>query len=165
MNNPAANAAAFAAQSPPELDPVSKQIQEWDKEAKPTVRPPRSFARTTAEILCELSKPIAPQHVETFKKGNTTIPFLNWKIAIKYLDFRAPGWCSEIRSVHWIQERIVIVMRISIPTAEGWIFREATGTEEDDTDGKMYGTPADHAEAAALKRAAAKFGLALNLKK
>jgi hypothetical protein len=43
-------------------------------------------------------------------------------------------------------------------------YREATGTEEEpDEDEKMYGDPSSNAEAMALKRAAAKFGLGLYL--
>jgi hypothetical protein len=47
---------------------------------------------------------------------------------------------------------------------EGWVYREATGTEEEpDDDQQMYGDPSSNAESMALRRAAAKFGLGLYL--
>jgi hypothetical protein len=52
-------------------------------------------------------------------------------------------------------------VRISIPCLEGIISREATGTEDEELKG--YGDPSSNAEAMALKRAAAKFGLGLYL--
>lgn len=157
----AETSAAIAAQAP--TDRITQEIAAWSSQVLPQVKPPKIYARSAAEILADLSKEIAPQHLKSKSKGGNKITFISWYIAVRYLDFFAPGWCSEVRSVNWIQERIVITVRLSIPTAEGWIFREATGTEEDDTDGKMYGTPADHAESSALRRAAAKFGLGLYL--
>jgi hypothetical protein len=53
----------------------------------------------------------------------------------------------------------VVTVRISIPCIEGIISREATGTEDEELKG--YGDPSSNAEAMALKRAAAKFGLGL----
>jgi hypothetical protein len=47
------------------------------------------------------------------------------------------------------------------PCAQGVVFREAPGTEDEELKG--YGNPSSNAEAIALKRAAAKFGLGLYL--
>jgi len=70
---------------------------------------------------------------------------------------------------------VFIVGRLSIPCADGDVWREATGTEclkEIKTDkgtGEViikelaYGDPTSNAEAMALRRAAAKFGLGLYL--
>ena len=55
----------------------------------------------------------------------------------------------------------MVVVRITVPCLEGSIFREATGTEDEELKG--YGDPSSNAEAMALKRAAAKFGLGLYL--
>lgn len=141
-----------------------QQIAAWSSEQEAMSKPPRPHARPAADILADLSKLIAPQHLKTKSKGGSKLPFLPWYHAIRYLDFFAPGWCSEVRAVHWSMERIVVIVRLSIPTAEGWIFREATGTEEEPDEGeKMYGDPSSNAEAMALKRAAAKFGLGLYL--
>jgi hypothetical protein len=58
-------------------------------------------------------------------------------------------------------ERFVDTARITIPCLEGAVWREATGTEDEELRG--YGDPSSNAEAMALKRAAAKFGLGLYL--
>jgi len=54
-----------------------------------------------------------------------------------------------------------VVIRISIPCAEVVVFREATGTEDEELKG--YSDTSSNAEAMALKRAAAKFALGLYL--
>ena len=149
-------------------DRITQELAAWASEQSPTTKPPKTFARPMADILADLSKPIAPQHLKSKPKGKgpqkITLTFLPWYHAIRYLDFFAPGWCSEVRAVHWSLDRIVIVVRLSIPCAEGWMHREATGTsEEPDDDETMYGDPSSNAEAMALKRAAAKFGLGLSL--
>lgn len=162
MNSATETHAAFVAQAP--ADRVTQELAAWSNEQAPTVKPPRPHARPAADILADLSKPIYPAHLKTKSKGGNKFQFLTWYHAIRYLDYFAPGWCSEVRAVHWSMDRIVIVVRLSIPTAEGWIHREATGTEEEpDDDEKMFGDPSSNAEAMALKRAAAKFGLGLSL--
>ena len=155
--------ATLAAQSP-----IAAEIEAWSSEQLPTVKPPRLHARPAAEILADLSKPIAPQHLKTKPKGKgqnkTHLPYIPWYYAIRYLDYFAPGWTSEVRAVHFSGERIVVVVRLSIPTDEGWMHREATGTEEEPDEGEaMYGDPSSNSEAMAFKRAAAKFGLGLSL--
>ena len=147
---------------------TTAEINAWSSEQEAMSKPPRPFARPAAEILTDLSKPIAPQHLKQKPKGKgdkrITLTYLPWYHAIRYLDFFAPGWCSEIRHVTCFGERVIVTVRLSIPTAEGWIYREATGTEEEPEEGdQMYGDPSSNSEAMALKRAAAKFGLALYL--
>jgi hypothetical protein len=61
--------------------------------------------------------------------------------------------------------------RLTIPTAEGTLYREATGTEElkeiNPKTGEIrelvYGDPSSNSESMAFRRAAAKFGLGLYL--
>ena len=97
-------------------------------------------------------------------RGGQTLDFIPWYHAVKYLDLHAPGWSYEVRSVTWYGERVVLAVRLSIPCAEGLVFREATGTEEEPEEGeRMYGDPSSNAESMALRRAAAKFGLGLYL--
>ena len=56
---------------------------------------------------------------------------------------------------------LFLIGRLSIPTAEGIIYCEATGTNSlKDT---AYGDASSNAESMAFRRAAAKFGLALYL--
>lgn len=56
---------------------------------------------------------------------------------------------------------VAVTVRITIPCVEGAIHREATGQE--DVAVKGYGDSTSNAESMALRRAAAKFGLALYL--
>jgi hypothetical protein len=117
--------------------------------------------RSIEAIIEDLSRPITERHLKTRKQGGQLLSYIEWHTAIRYLDHFAPGWSFEIRSVVPFAERWVVVARISIPCLEGIIHREATGTEDEELMG--YGDPSSNAEAMALKRAAAKFGLALYL--
>ena len=70
-----------------------------------------------------------------------------------------------------------LVGRLTIPTSEGTVYREATGTEElkrekfNSQTGELeikeiaYGDPSSNAESMCFRRAAAKLGLALYLYK
>jgi hypothetical protein len=117
--------------------------------------------RSIDAIIEDLSKPIADRHLRSRKQGGKDISYIEWHTAIRYLDHFAPGWSYEVRSVSQTGERCVIVVRITIPCIEGSVFREATGTEDEELKG--YGDPSSNAEAMALKRAATKFGLGLYL--
>jgi hypothetical protein len=91
--------------------------------------------------------------------GHLPIP---WYQAMRYLDRYAPGWRYEIRSINQIGENLVMLARIVIPCVEGEVWREASALERIEHP-KRYGDAATNAESAALRRAAAKFGLCLNL--
>jgi hypothetical protein len=54
-----------------------------------------------------------------------------------------------------------MTVRITIPTLDGEVYREATGHEDADTD--SYGDPFSNAESTALRRCASKFGLGQHL--
>ena len=68
-----------------------------------------------------------------------------------------------------------MIGRLTIPTSEGNVYREATGTEElkrekfNSKTGQVeireiaYGDPSSNAESQAFRRCAARFGLALYL--
>jgi len=117
--------------------------------------------RPVRQIVADLSKPIADRHLESRKQGGTVLHYISWHNAVRYLDLYAPGWCSEITKIHTDDKRIYLVARISIPCAEGLVYREATGTEELNTN--SFGDPSSNAESMALRRAAAKWGLGLYL--
>jgi hypothetical protein len=117
--------------------------------------------RSIRDIIKDLRKPISPRHLRTRKQGGKELTYISWHDAIKYLDHYAPGWCYEVRNITSIGGRLVITVRISIPCAEGMVWREATGQEEEDTG--SYGDPSSNAESMALRRAASKFGLGLYL--
>jgi hypothetical protein len=113
------------------------------------------------EIIESLSEQIADRHLETRNQGGKDLTYISWHNAIRYLDLKAPGWCYEVMKIHTDEKRIYVVVRVSIPAAEGIFWREATGTEE--LSCSSFGDPSSNAESMALRRAAAKFGLGLYL--
>lgn len=117
--------------------------------------------RSIRAIIADLSKPVNPQRLKQRQQGGRTLDYLPWYQAVRYLDKYAPGWSYEIRSVSTVGESLVMTVRISIPCSEGLIFREASALEP--LKGSGYGDAATNAESAALRRAAAKFGLCLGL--
>jgi hypothetical protein len=117
--------------------------------------------RSIREIVKDLSKPIAQKHLRKRKQGGKDITYLAWHDAVKYLDHFAPGWCYEIRSINSIAGKLILTVRLSILCAEGIVYREATGQEDEDKDN--YGDSSSNSESMALRRAAAKFGLGLAL--
>lgn len=122
--------------------------------------------RSLNDIITDLRKPIATAHLKQKKAGGSQITYLPWYIAIKYLDAYAPGWTYEIMDIRHYPTgaeggKIAVRVRISIPTSDGVFFREAIGNEDDDKEG--YGDPFSNSESQALRRAAAKWGLALYL--
>ena len=140
----------MAAQATTELETTENQSIE-------TTYEPRSIR----EIVKDLSKPIAQKHLRKRKQGSKEILYLAWHDAVKYLDHFAPGWCYEIRSINSIAGKLILTVRLSILCAEGIVYREATGQEDEDKDN--YGDSSSNSESMALRRAAAKFGLGLAL--
>lgn len=117
--------------------------------------------RSINEIVSDLHKPISPRHLKTRRQGGKELIYVAWYDAVKYLDLYAPGWNYEVRQVQQVAGKVVLTIRLSIPTAEGLVFREATGCEDEDND--SYGDPFSNSESMALRRAAAKFGLGQHL--
>lgn len=117
--------------------------------------------RSIAEIITDLSKPIPDRLLKSKTVGGQKIKFLPWHGAVRFLDLYAPGWNYEIRHVVGIGGKLVLVSRISIPCAEGIVYREATGQEDEDVD--KWGDSSSNAESMSLRRAASKFGLSLYL--
>jgi len=139
------------------------------------VLPRPSEALTIADITHALSRPIPTKMLESKKMGGASIQFISWKFLPPILDKYCRGWCWEIRSVNTTDDRIFLVGRLTIPTADGLVYREATGTEclkeikTDKLTGEViereiaYGDPSSNAESMAFRRACAKFGLGLYL--
>lgn len=117
--------------------------------------------RPIADIINDLSKPIPPRLLRSKTVGGQKIQYIPWYTAVKYLDLYAPGWNYEVRTVTEIGSKLVLVARITIPCAEGLVYREATGQEDEEVKG--YGDSSSNAESMSLRRAAAKFGLGLGL--
>jgi len=136
---------------------ISDQMIESDEQKTFKTAPLRSIN----EIINDLHKPILKRHLRTRRQGGKEITYIAWYDAAKYLDLFAPGWSHEIRSIQQIAGKIVITIRISVPTLEGIIYREATGSEDEDTD--SYGDAFSNSESMALRRCAAKYGLGQHL--
>ena len=119
----------------------------------------RVALRSITEIIRDLSKPIPGRLLKSKTVGGQKITFISWHTAVKYLDLYAPGWCYEIRHINEAGGKLIVVARITIPALEGMIYREASGQEEENVRG--YGDSSSNAESMSLRRAAAKFGLAL----
>ena len=117
----------------------------------------KGFRRPITEILADLSKPIPSKYLATRKQGGTTLTYLPWHICCKLLDRCCPGWDYSITNIHTTSDRIFITARLTIRAAEGDISREATGTELLDV---KFSDPSSKGESMALRRCAAKFGLA-----
>ncbi|MDQ3321091.1 MAG: DUF1071 domain-containing protein [Acidobacteriota bacterium] len=117
--------------------------------------------RSIREIVKDLSKPVAKRHLRSRKQGGRDITYIAWHDAIKYFDHYAPGWNYEIRSLNSVGGKLILIVRLSVPCAEGVVYREATGQEDEDLD--SYGNSSSNAESMSLRRAAAKFGLGLYL--
>jgi hypothetical protein len=117
--------------------------------------------RSIRDIVKDLSKPIAQKHLRKRRQGGKEITYVAWHDAVKYLDHFAPGWCYEIRSIESVSGKLIMIVRLSILCAEGVVYREATGQEDEDKE--TFGDSSSNAESMALRRAAAKFGLGLAL--
>ena len=117
--------------------------------------------RSIREITKDLSKPIAQKHLRKRRQGGKEITYIAWHDAVKYLDHYASGWNYEIRSIDSVGGKLILTVRLSIPSLEGIVYREATGQENEDLE--TYGDSSSNAESMALRRAAAKFGLGLHL--
>lgn len=145
------------------LDPTKP---EWYKEPR----------RPIAQILADLAKPIPSKYLAQRQQGGTQLTYLPWFRCVALLDRCTGGhWDYSISSIHTTCDRLILTAKITIYAAEGSFSREATGTEtlkEEYFDKKTqtkqirewaYGDVASKAESMALRRAAAKFNLALYL--
>lgn len=117
--------------------------------------------RSIQDIICDLSKPVNPQRLKQRQQGGKTLTYCPWYQCVRILDHYAPGWRYEIRSVSEVADNLVMTVRIVVPCSEGEVWREASALEP--LKGTGFGDCATNAESAALRRAAAKFGLCLSL--
>ena len=99
--------------------------------------------RSIRDIVKDLSKPIAAKHLRKRRQGGKEISYLAWHDAVKYLDHFAPGWCYEIRSIESVAGKLIMIVRLSVSCAEGLVYREATGQEDEDLE--SYGNSSSNA--------------------
>lgn len=140
---------------------TSIKAEDFDETAELINTGARAELRSIRDIVNDLSKPVAKRHLRSRKQGGKEIQYISWHDAVKYLDHYAPGWNYEIRSIQSIAGKLIITVRLSVICAEGIVFREATGQEDEEKDN--YGDSSSNAESMALRRASAKFGLGLYL--
>lgn len=128
----------------------------------PQIKPfsSKDFRRPILEILEDFQKPIPGRFIKQKSIKGQRIAYVSWYSYIKLLEYFAPGYDWKIR-VSQVGERTIVEGCLVIRAAEGDFTREATGTEENDCD--SYGDPTSNAEAMALRRCCAKFGLGLHL--
>jgi hypothetical protein len=124
--------------------------------------PPTQPGEWTIErIIAALSRPLPKSLLQSRKQGGKQISYIPWYEANRILDKYAPGWSWEIRSITTTPDRLFLIGRLTIPTATGPIYREASGTEQ--LKCSSYGDPSSNAESMAFRRAATRFGLGLYL--
>ena len=144
-------------------NPTSEQIKPATDEIPYSFTEPATPAlRSIRAIVADLSRTVNKQRLKQRQQAGRTLDYLPWYQAVRYLDNYAPGWRYEIRSVNQVGDNLVMVARITIPCLEGECWREASALEVIE-DPKRYGNAATNCESAALRRAAAKFGLCLYL--
>lgn len=120
----------------------------------------KPFRRTIVEILRDFQKPIPNRFIKSKPIKGQKIQYVSWYSLVKILDFYAPGWDWQIRT-HVGGNRTIVEGKLTIKALEGDFIREATGQESSEVD--SYGDPSSNAEAMALRRCCAKFGLGLHL--
>ena len=127
------------------------------------------------QIQEALKRQLPPTMLKKLPADKGNAQYLPWYTVNQVLDKYCPGWTWEIKDTLISRDRIFVVGRLTIPTSEGNIYREASGTEElkrQSYDKKMgrymekeiaYGDPSSNAESMAFRRCAARFGLGLYL--
>ena len=125
---------------------------------------------TIAQITAALSRPLPKSITASRKQGGKEITFIPWNQVNRVLDKYAIGWSWSVLTMTISNDRIFVTGRLTVPTADGEVSRDAIGTEllkETTRDGEIreraYGDPSSNAESMAFRRAAARFGLGLYL--
>ena len=127
-----------------------------------TINPPTAPRQLTLSQIEEiLSRPLPNTLLKSKKMGGKEITYIPWYAANRILSKYCPDWTWEITKFEVSSDRIFLIGRLTIPTSEGNVYREATGTER--LDCSNYGDPSSNAESMAFRRACAKFGLGLYL--
>lgn len=111
-------------------------------------------------IIANLSKRLPPDCLGSKKVSGREMTFVPHYVVTALLDHYAVGWQNRIVRVEISDGVVRVFIRLGIPCAEGIVWRESTGESDDwETDPKQYGNPIANAEASALRRAAARFGV------
>lgn len=122
--------------------------------------PAQLTCRSITAIIADLSRPLPTSCIATKVVKGTTISYLHWQTVARMLDTYAPGWNGEVTRLEQQGQMLRVTYRLHIPCAEGVVWREATGEDDEwEMDEETrYGNPSANAQANAFKRAAALLG-------
>ncbi len=135
-------------------------------QTKKLTPPSRPGEWSLSQIQEALKRILPPTMLKKLPADKGHAQYLPWWSCNKILDKYAVGWNWEIRDTQISRDRIFIVGRLTIPTSEGLVYREASGTEElkrqayDKKIGRYtekeiaYGDPSSNAESMAFRRCA-----------
>ena len=118
------------------------------------------------DILTKLRESVDPRLLASKPVGRGSnrqeVDYIPWYDVCQLLDERTGGlWEWRIVDIQLNDSRIFIVGELKIFVDGQSLVRQASGTEE--LNCSSYGDPSSNAEAMALRRAAAKFGLGIDL--
>lgn len=155
----------------PRVKQSAQQPQSAPSLKSERIIPPTELGQwSLSEIIFALSRPIPESCLSFRRQSGQILPYISWHTAVKILNKYALGWHWEISKMEMSPDRLFTIGRLTLPTKDGNICREATGTELlkrlNDNGEKVelaYGDPSSNAESMAFRRAAAKFGLGLYL--
>jgi hypothetical protein len=137
---------------------------------EPITAPSKPGEWSLTQIEQALSRPLPNSMLKTKTIKGNEITYIPWHYVNRVLSKYAPGFTWEIIRMEFTDSRIFLIGRLTIPTSEGNVYREASGSEllkEIDKNGQPkeipYGDPIVNSESQAFRRCAARFGLGLSL--
>jgi hypothetical protein len=131
--------------------PPLKPLQNKDKPMK------------ISEILENLKKPVPKQYLSAKTIKGNKITYIAWYDLAEILDNTAGigQWDWEIKDISQIGDNLTLIGSLTIYGSDRQLTMMATGTESINCSG--YGDPSSNAEAMAMRRCCAKFGLGRDL--
>ena len=146
------------AEQPEETLPVLPPALSTSARALPSVGP--LPLRPISAIIADLSRPLPAACVATKTVKGQALSYLHWQTVARLLDTYAPGWQGEITRLEIQGQVCRVTYRLHLPCAEGVVWREASGEDDEweADESTRYGNPSANAQANAFKRAAALFG-------
>ncbi|NJM67487.1 MAG: hypothetical protein HC851_18345 [Acaryochloris sp. RU_4_1] len=118
------------------------------------------YKRPLAEIMADLAKPVPKRLLKTKVLKGNRINFVPWYNYVKLLNHYCPGW--EIESeIGQAGGKTTVTAKLTIHAQECSVTRTGVGIENTDLD--VFGDAVSNANAQALRKACALFGLTLDL--
>jgi hypothetical protein len=119
--------------------------------------------KTIADILILLNQPVDKALLKTKRVGKSQITYISWVDYCELLDRRCGlgGWSWDVVTLTTAGDRLFLTGKLTIIGEDGTLTMTATGCES--LNCSSYGDPSSNAEAMALRRCCAKFGLSREL--